>query len=180
MKDESRGSEKAAELQRVFDRSFAEVPHSETDQSENLLAISVGRAPYALKLTEIAGLFSDKKVIWVPGPVRELLGIAAFRGTMLPVYDLRALLGHPVDRTPRWLAVTAAMPVGLAFDQFDGHAHVRREAIMPVADAGAGATHVREVAHAPHFVRPIVHLPSLLEALETRTHDGARARSDNR
>jgi chemotaxis signal transduction protein len=168
VKDESQGGEKAAELRRVFDRSFAEVAHSETDQSENLLAISVGRAPYALKLTEIAGLFSDKKVIWVPGPVRELLGIAAFRGTMLPVYDLRALLGHPLDRTPRWLAVTAAMPVALAFDQFDGHAHVNREAI------------VREVVHAPHFVRPIVHLPSLLEALETRTHDGARARSDNR
>jgi chemotaxis signal transduction protein len=180
VKDESRASGKAAELRRGFDQSFAEVRHPETDLGENLLAISVGSALYALKLTEVSGLFTDKKVIRVPGPIRELLGIAAFRGTLLPVYDLRALLGQPVNRTPRWLAVAAAMPVGLAFDQFDGHAHVNREAIVPVADAGAGPTHVREVVHAPHFVRPIVHLPSLLEALETRTRDGARARSGNR
>jgi chemotaxis signal transduction protein len=174
VKDERRVGEQVAELRRVFDLSFVEVRHSEAGQSDNLLAIGVGSAPYALKLTEISGLFSDKKVIWVPSPVRELLGIAAFRGTMLPVYDLRALLGHERDKEPRWLAVAAAMPVGLAFDQFDGHAHVNREAIVPVTHAVGGHPHVREVVQAPHFVRPIVHVASLLEALETWTRDTTR------
>ena len=51
----------ADELRRAFDRSFAEAPGGapEADALESLLAIRVGGDPYALRLSEIAGLFAD-------------------------------------------------------------------------------------------------------------------------
>src|SRR5882757_7001907 len=115
----SRVAQRAQELRRDFDRSFADPPRADTAAQEDLLAIRLGAQGFAMRLSEIAGLFADKKVTRVPSANSALLGIAGFRGAIVPVYDLQTLLGHSDGQTPRWLVIAAAAPVALAFTTFE-------------------------------------------------------------
>jgi chemotaxis signal transduction protein len=175
--NEPRKNERAAELRLAFDRSFSNAPHSGSTAAEKLLALRVGSNPYLVRLAEVSGLFTDKKITWLPSHVAELLGLAGLRGTVLPVYDLGMLLGCPSTATQRWLLVTAATPVGLAFDAFDGYLSVRLEAIIPEVRAEGRERHVREVVHTADRVRPLVSLTSVLESISERP-TMARKRSD--
>jgi chemotaxis signal transduction protein len=175
--NEPRKNERAAELRLAFDRSFSNAPHSGITAVEKLLALRVGSNPYLVRLAEVSGLFTDKKITWLPSHVAELLGLAGLRGTVLPVYDLGMLLGCPSTATQRWLLVTAATPVGLAFDAFDGYLSVRLEAIIPEVRAEGRERHVREVVHTADRVRPLVSLTSVLESISERP-TMARKRSD--
>ncbi|MBI2221349.1 MAG: chemotaxis protein CheW [Acidobacteria bacterium] len=166
----------AGELQQTFDRTFAEAPRADATPQEDLLAITIGGDPYAMRLSEVAGLYPDRRITWLPGSVPALLGLVGLRGALLPVYDLRTLLGYPKAATRRWLAVMADGQVALGFEQFDNHLRVPRSAI---AETGTGSATgrpqpVREVAHTDGLVRPIIHLPSVLEAIAVMAHHAAR------
>lgn len=164
---------RAAELRRAFDHSFSEAPRVELVHIENLIAIRVAGHPYAVRLAEISGLFADKIIVRLPSPMTELVGVAGFRGAIVPIYDLRALLGHPATQAPRWLLLaTAETPVGLAFDQVDGHLQVARELILAQEDRTEPSRHVREVVRAADVARPIVHVPSVVEAIKKTAHQG--------
>ena len=168
-------NERAAELRRAFDRSFALAPptESETAVVENLLTVRVGPHAYVLRLAEVSGLFADKQVTWLPSAVAELLGIAGLRGAVFPVYDLGMLLGCARADRPRWLLVTAAAPVGLAFDGFDGYLTLPSDAIIPDIRAEARQRHVREVVRTVDLTRPLISLASVLESIKNRaSHDG--------
>lgn len=166
-------AERAAELRRAFDRSFAGAPRTDQAQLEDLLAIRVATDPYAFRLGEIAGLFSGKTVTRLLNIIPEFLGIAGFRGALVPVYDLRALLGYATGDTPRWLVIVAATPVALAFDGFDGHLRLSPEAIAREERIEHPRQHVREVLLSDDLVRPIVDVVSVLEAIKKRAQKGA-------
>ncbi|MBI4467947.1 MAG: chemotaxis protein CheW [Acidobacteria bacterium] len=167
MSDGDRLSATAEELRRAFDRSFAEAPAAESPEIEDLLAIGMGSDPYALRVSEIAGLFAGQKVSPLPGPLPELVGIAGLRGEVVPVYDMPALLGYSGAETLRWIVlVVTGETVALAFDQFDGHVRLERKAVAPEDRDNSARRHVREVARIADVVRPIIHLPSLLQAIK--------------
>jgi chemotaxis signal transduction protein len=165
--------ERSTELRRAFDKSFSVAPVTRATDLEDLLDIRVGLDPYAIHLNQVTGVFADKPVTPLPGSFPELVGIAGFRGAIVPVYDLRILLGYPRGGSQRWLILTAGKTrIALAFDQFEGHTRVARSAI---AEEGAGETqqhHVREVVRTANLVRPIVHLPSILEVIRKRARQG--------
>ncbi|HUB07209.1 MAG TPA: chemotaxis protein CheW [Myxococcales bacterium] len=156
----------AAALRAAFDRSFAEAPAPAGPATEDLLAISIEGQPYALRLSELAGLFADRRVSPLPSPVPELLGLAGLRGRLLPVYDLRRMLGHSPTRDCRWLVVAAAAPVALAFDELEGHVRLAREAIA--AAPAAHPEHLPEIAMRP-TPRPVLRLASVLAAIQRKT-----------
>jgi len=181
----------AAELRRAFDHAFAAAASS-TSSSATLdyLAVAVAGDAYAVRTTDVSGLFADRAVVPLPSSPPELLGMAGFRGVLTPVYDLAALLGYPPAGTgpnggPRWLIGAAGpVPLALAFDRLDGYLRVSPEAVSAV---GAAATeqpaprvqHVRGIVRAEGVVRPIVDLPSLVAALRQRVPAGApRGRSE--
>lgn len=163
-------AQRAAELRHEFDRSFAEPPRSVQAASLDLLAIRLGGEPYALHLTTVSGLFAGKKFTRLPQDAPEFLGIAGFRGSVLPVYDLRVLLGCTADAAPRWLVVTASVAVGLAFDGFDGHLRLPQEGIAQQDRSDSERPHVRELARVACAgtpsqgdpLRPIVDVASIL------------------
>jgi purine-binding chemotaxis protein CheW len=155
---------RAADLRQAFDHSFAHVATPEADVVERLLGIRIGSDPYGLRLGELAGLFADKKITRVPSPVSELLGIAGFRGAVLPVYDLGMLLGCPRAAAPRWIVVAAAARIGLAFEGSDGYVKARGALIVPEGRTESREWHVREILRA-ECARPIIYLPSILEAI---------------
>jgi purine-binding chemotaxis protein CheW len=165
MSNASRIAERAAQLRRDFDRAFAEPIRFDETLKEDFLAIRAGGRPFAIRLSEISGLFADKTITPVPGGHPALRGIAGFRGTMLPAYDLQILLGLPGAQSPRWLMIAKAQPVALAFEAFDGQLRVASDAVLgQPARSGSGA-HAHDVLRAPEFSGPIIHLLSALNAI---------------
>ncbi len=165
---------RAAELRSAFDRAFAEAPRVELVRPLDFLALRLGGDPFAVRVSETAGLFSDRKITRVPTPVAELRGVAGVRGVLVPVYDLAALLGYAAATAPRWLMIAREASVAFAFDLFEGQLRVDQASII-VHDASA-REHVREVARVADVSRPIVHLPSVIAALAKRKSESVSRR----
>ncbi len=158
-------TDSAATLRRAFDRSFGLPPPAAHAAFEDFLAIRMGGAAYAVRLSEIAGLHSGRTVVPIPRTAPELLGIVGLRGTVVPVFDLRGLLGCPEGAHPRWLMLARApQPVALAFEQFDGHVRI---AGAPVP-ALTTSRHISGAVLVAGVPRPIIDMASLLEAIAKR------------
>ena len=168
-------AERAGELRRDFDAGFADPIRVDAIAKQELLAIRIAGAPYAIRLSEISGLFADKKVTRVPGGHAALRGIAGFRGALIPVYDLARLLGQPDAEAPRWLVIAAAAPVALAFQQFEGQLRAAPDEILPQAGRADTAAYARDVVRTADFVGPIMHVPSVLDAIKASRTRGAPA-----
>jgi purine-binding chemotaxis protein CheW len=158
---------RAAELRREFDRAFAEPIQLGQTRTEDFLAIRMGGQPCAIRLSEISGLFADKKITRVPGGHAALRGIAGFRGAMLPVYDLQMLIGRGGSQAPRWLVIGKAAPVALAFDGFERQLRVSPEAIMPQSARAGMQTCARDYLHTPDFSGPIIDLAAVFGVIKT-------------
>src|SRR4051812_39124281 len=156
-----------------FDHSFAEPARSHAFEHVELLAIRAGDRPYALGLSQTAGLHPDRPVTPLPGPLPALLGLAGFAGTVVPVYDLAALLGHPDTTRPRWLVLAAGSPaLALAFHELDGHVRVSADTIVDESTADGGC--LRGMVALPGGTRPIVDVPAARAAVHALTgHDHA-------
>jgi purine-binding chemotaxis protein CheW len=180
MSEDRRSSlEHAPELRRAFDRSFAEPPAGEVAPAEGFLAVQVGGDAYALRLREVIGLFKDRRVIPLPSPLPGLLGIAGFRGSVVPVYDLRSLLGYrQAEESPRWLVLTSPSDlVGLGFDAFEGQLSARREDVA-AASRGVARAYVSQAVRGSGLVRPIVDVASVVEAIRSRAREGPQRSAD--
>ena len=165
--------DRAGALRHAFDRSFAVPTQIDATPMEDFLAIGVGSEACAIRLSEITGLFVDKKITRVPGRTAALLGIAGFRGTVVPAYDLHVFLGHPMAKTPRWLVIALGAPIALAFEALDGHVRVSRDAILRREAGEHMRPHVDEVVRLQDRVRPIVHLPSVLDVIRRQKSEAA-------
>jgi chemotaxis signal transduction protein len=156
----------ALQLRRAFDRTFSEARRIDTIPTDDFLAVRVGSGSFAIPLSEIAGLFARKTITRLPTPLPTLIGTAAFRGAILPVYDLARILGYASSGLSPWLVIAASEAVALTLTGFDGHLRLPRDARV-AQDAGTDASqlHVREVARTPEGVRPIVHVPSVLATI---------------
>ena len=165
--DATRSEATAAALRRRFDESFAVAASPRSERLEEFLAIRVASDPYVLRVSEIAGLHADLRIVAVPSPDSQLLGIVALRGTMAPVYDLAALLAYPPSARPRWIVLArAAQLVGFAFDTFESHVQAP-DAAIAARDAQAAA-HWGGTLRAAEVLRPIVRLTSLLDLIKER------------
>jgi purine-binding chemotaxis protein CheW len=164
----SRPMTRAEELRLAFDRTFAELPSIDTAMKEDLLAIRLGAAAYALRLSEIGGVFADKKITRVPAPNPALLGIASFRGAIMPVYDLHMLLGFPPGAAIRWLVTISIAPVALAFESFEGHLRIAHDAIAPQGAGDGVRNHVREFVRTASDVRAVIDLASVIATIRTQ------------
>jgi chemotaxis signal transduction protein len=161
----------AAGLRRHFDESFAAPAASMTQPLEDFLAIRIGSDPFAFRLSEIAGLHVGVKIVPVPSPAVQLLGIVGIRGMMAPIYDLAALLRYPPSVNSRWFVIARApQPVGFAFEAFESHLQVASTSLTsgnrPDARAGQAGKHLRGTVRAAGALRPIILLASVMEMIE--------------
>ncbi|MBU2664244.1 chemotaxis protein CheW [Actinoplanes bogorensis] len=151
-------------LRTDFDQSFAEPARSHDEEHLELLTIRAGGRPYAIRLSQTSGVHPDRPVTPLPGPQPALLGLAGFAGAVVPVYDLAALLGHPVAEVPRWLVLAAGTPpLGLAFHDLDGHVRsatsdIIRESGDEAGDRRRGS--LRGLVDLPGGSRPIIDIPA--------------------
>ncbi len=99
-----------------------------------LLGLRVAGQDYALKLGAVAGVIRMPATLaGVPRSGAAMLGVAAWRGGLLPVVSLAALLGLPAG-APTRIAVTVLgdLRVGLAVDGVPGTLGVAPDAVDPV------------------------------------------------
>jgi chemotaxis signal transduction protein len=157
-------AERRAALRGDFDRSFTEPVRRHDTEHTELLAIRAGGRPYAMRLSQTSGLYPDRPVTPLPGPLPALLGVAGFGGGIVPVYDLAAILGHPVADRPRWLVTVAGTPpLALAFHGLDGHLRVPADSIVSEGRRRTGS--LRGMVPLPGGSRSIVDLPAARTAV---------------
>ncbi len=165
-----RDAGRAAELRRQFDSSFAVARDTSTAAVVDLLAVRVGESRCAIRLSDVSGVFPDTTIEPVPSHCPLLLGIAAFRGSFLPVFDLRAILGQRFGGPVGWtFLVSGPTRLGLAFDGFDGHLRVPDGAIASAQPSRAAPDHTRDIVATSAGVMPVLHLPSVLTTIERQT-----------
>jgi chemotaxis signal transduction protein len=154
---------RAEELRRAFDRSFAEPPAAAAAPHVDLLAIRAGETPLALRVAEVTGLVADKAITPVPSAFPELVGVAGFRGAIVPVWRLAPLLGLRADGPPRWMVLVASGSdtFALAFEHLDGHLRV------------AAAHASREVLRHEGRSLAMVDVRGVIEAVTTRARRAA-------
>jgi chemotaxis signal transduction protein len=150
---------RVAMLKQRFDETFAEPPRpAGASDLENLLAVELTGVRYYLRLSAIEGLYQNRVIAPVPSHSPHLLGVADFRGELVAVFDLGALLGGPRSTQHRYLVRSAQRAVGFAFDRFEGHVRVSRKGQAPLESS--------EGQPAAHVLQSIIDLPTLVERLE--------------
>jgi len=158
-----------AALREEFDNSFAHVPHIGSAVAENLLAIQLGGIAHAIRIAQIGGLYVDRHIMPLPTPAAELLGVAAFRGRLAPVYDLAALLNYTRHTTSRWLVLLRLQdPVAFTFDGFDAHIAALPEDILHSdgkSQQQAARPHICDAVRTANGVLPIIDLHSIVEKI---------------
>ena len=153
---------RAVALRENFDRGFAAPRQAGAQDVVDFLAISVDASPYAIRLADIASLSTDHVITAIPGQA-GVLGLAGFRGAMLPVYALAALLGHDTAAPARWLV--RAPPVAFAFPRFEGHLRLPAAQVVANAQEAPAPRHVRGFLEHETHIRPILDMASLFEAV---------------
>jgi chemotaxis signal transduction protein len=153
-----------AQLRSAFDRSFS-VPAQSREDRESVIQIRVGGEVFAVRAGHIAGLVKSRKIVPLPSRIPELLGVAALRGSLIPVYDLAALLGiSPGVSGPSWLMlVPCDTPIGLAFDGFEGQQEPEW-----LSGEQSARQHVRQLVRIGPAVRAVLDIPGLAETIRKR------------
>jgi len=171
----------AAELRTGFDAAFATAHAPEQPPELDLLQIRVADHDYALRLSQVLAVHADRKLVPVPGPRPELLGLFGVRGVVAPVYDLRLLLGYRAATPPRFVAqLRAPAPFAVAFELFERHLRVP-ESDVTLGDSSADGAH----PFAPGSVKrtsgllPLIDLLAIfLEVTSKSRRDGAPEREE--
>lgn len=161
----------AEQLRREFDLSFAQ-PYPVSADSEDLIGIRVGSAPFAVRLIGLTGVVSDRRITALPEAPAELLGIIGFRANIVPLYDLRFWFAEKTSDIPRWFLL-ARGSFGFAFDEVQGSLRVPRTAFLPVKPGEAPSPYIHEFVRTGDMVRPVIDIMALLQAIQAR--DGGRA-----
>ena len=150
------------EWRAAFDRSFAEPRRlGDDDAVLDVLGIRIAGDPFALNLADLAGLQPAMPASPYPATAPGLLGLAGHQGQVLPLYDLRALIGRGAATAVRWWAIARAAPLALAFEGFDGQWRLTPGDRLQQSDAAGTGWAVR----CGGALRPLIELEGLIAAV---------------
>jgi len=168
-------SQRLAKLRESFDHAFADPPPSPPLPTEDLLALTLGGHPHAIRARELRGLYVDRLVTPLPSPLVELVGLAAIRGELVAVYDLARLLGYEQPEAPRCLLLSTRRALAFAVDGVTGQLRVPLDAL---AERPAGnEPWLRQVMRDGPINRSIIELAAVCSLIEERV--GAQSLEEN-
>lgn len=177
--DPSRERQSVVELRRAFDQAFASAPAEQAPEAEDILALRIAGEPYGVKVRAIASIARVSRIVPLPSSTPELLGIVQIRGTLVPIYSLSIILGHP-QASPGpayWVALDEKHdPVALDLGGFEACIRVLKSELCS-PEGGSAGRHIGQVARTPTGVRAIVDIVSVVESIkkQTRRAEGIRA-----
>lgn len=154
-------------LQRAY-----EMPSQKPALTTDLLCFTINNEAYGLEVSQIQEILKVPKVAAVPRASSSLVGVFSLRGTMVPIVDLRVLLGveqRSKDRHSRILVLRDLEPLGLLVDEVT---HVRRlnpEHVEPLPKnmRGDKMSVLQGVARQGESFVMIIDLSTLLPKLES-------------
>jgi purine-binding chemotaxis protein CheW len=82
-----------------------ELEHSSPDVPPRLCLLRFGDERLAVDLSHVSEVFKIGSITPVPGMPPLLVGVANLRGTIVPLVDLRPVLGAPDSSAPKYAAV---------------------------------------------------------------------------
>ncbi|WP_077037039.1 chemotaxis protein CheW [Pelomonas sp. KK5] len=166
---------RAQQWREAFDEAFVRAPVEDSSDMHDYLAIRAGSGSYALRLDEVGGLQTLGGLTPCPTRRAELLGLCSFRATVMPVYDLRVLLGSGGGgEAPAWWVAVNGAPLGLAFDVFERHVRLPDSAIAKARGADA-RLYTGETLRCEGQLRPIVSIQSILLNIREAVQQAAQA-----
>ena len=159
-------SKSAAELRLQFDNTFVAPPPGPAEGNESLITLRAAGEALAVKMLHITAVAKRRRIVPVPTRVPGLLGITVLRGTLLPVYDLAAILGLPAPAGERsWLMLTGPeTTVGLIFDEFEGQIEIDRACLYESGSSGS-RKHLRVTAKVNDTHRAVIDIPGIVEEI---------------
>jgi chemotaxis signal transduction protein len=111
--------------------------------STDAIVVHLGAGRFAVDLASVAEVGRAPAVTRVPGLPAWLAGVANWRGRILPILDLRPLLGadsSALDTSGRLIVLTDnAVAVGMLVDAVDGTTALVDVAPFPPASAPIGS-----------------------------------------
>jgi chemotaxis signal transduction protein len=156
-----------ARLRAGFDESFARPAAVDGDRPEELVGVRFGGDRFALRARELAGIHAHKRIVPFPSDAPALLGLAAVRAALVPVFALAALLGYADDEPAKWIVVTAGpAPIGLAFARFDGSLRALPADFLPVAAEDMARRHIVHTVRTGEGLRFVLSTSSIHAGLE--------------
>ena len=164
---------KAAQLRQAFDRTFALPPALVSPEVEDLLTIRVAGDPYAIRLLDIAEIFTGRIVVSVPAVTPDLLGLAGIHGGIVPVFSLSSILGYvPDPGSPRWMILCGSEePIALAFSDFEGYLRLPMSALHAdenFREKREDVKYVSQVANTPDGVRAVISIALIMATIRNR------------
>ena len=163
---------RATELRDAFDADFAAASPPPEPAHGDLLCIRLGDEPSAIALADVASLHADLRIVALPNRAPELLGVAAIRAAVVPIYDLSMAVGIPGTGAKRWTVQIRGGLAGFAFEGYDGHVRIPESSIAVATKRG----HVRGQFILDGQSRSVVDLGSVLTAIETRWRQSGTAK----
>jgi purine-binding chemotaxis protein CheW len=79
----------------------------------------LGAESFAVELSQVCEVFTLESITPVPDMPSVLVGVANVHGTIVPLADLRPVLGVPSSLAPRYAVIMrcGAQPIGLVIDE---------------------------------------------------------------
>jgi chemotaxis signal transduction protein len=136
-----------SQLVPVVDTAHVAADDVATDSagSTEAIVVRLGTGRFAVDLASVAEVGKAPAITRVPGLPVWLSGVANWRGRILPVLDLRPLLGAaaaPLDSHGRLLVLTGGgIAVGMVVDAVDGTTSLTGVAPFPTG-SGANSSHL--------------------------------------
>ena len=115
----------------------AEAPDDTRDAlvGTDAIVVRLGNGRFAVDMASVAEVGRAPAVTRVPGVPAWLSGVANWRGRILPVIDLRTLLGgegdDPHERRRLLVLVSGSIVVGMLVDSVDGTTTLTEIAVFP-------------------------------------------------
>jgi purine-binding chemotaxis protein CheW len=154
------------------------------DPSKSLVGFVVGDVHYAVPIARVKEIANALEIVPLPHAPREVVGVADYRGEVVPVIDLRTRFGLPhADRTSKskWIVVDvagrpAALIVDAVTDVFGtGGADLRPTPLLGGGDDLRGIAGVTNHGGSLVFVLETTRLRDLTEPLAAQGRIGPAA-----
>jgi chemotaxis signal transduction protein len=154
-----------AGLRSAFDRTFQLPYQLKTKDVEPMIAFRTAGTALAVRVQHITGVMKRTVILPVPSIVPELLGVAAVRGGLVPVFNLAALLELPPSGEPQWfMLMNRQMPVVFAFDGLEGRIEVERAHVY-ADETSSPRKHIHQLAEVGSVVRAVIDVSGLMESI---------------
>ena len=142
-----------------------------TGQTVRVCLISLGGELFAIDLRNVREVFEVDVITPVPAMPPAVVGVANLRGTVVPIVDLRTVLGLPANGPVPFAIVIrhGSRQVGVLVDRVPEIRTVRREELLPAQTGGSNAPKpfVSGVLRVEERMGGIVEVPTLLAYVET-------------